>query len=54
MQLGKSTQTVSLARARIAIAKLHERFKNDPTENPKDTLNPLDAKQGKEPSFVQI
>jgi hypothetical protein len=54
MQLDESTQTVSLAHARNAIAKFHDRFKDDPTKNPEDTLNPLDVEQGKEPSSVQI
>jgi hypothetical protein len=54
VQLDESTQTVSLACARNAIAKSHDRFEDDPIDNPKDTLNRLDAKQGKEPSSVQI
>jgi hypothetical protein len=43
VQLDESTQTVSLARAQNAIAKFHYLFEDDPTENPEDTLNPLDA-----------
>jgi hypothetical protein len=54
VQLDEATQTVSLARARNALAKIHDRFKDDPTENPEDTLSHLDAEQGKEPSSVQI
>jgi hypothetical protein len=54
VQLDESTQTVSLARARNAIAKFHDRFEDDSTKNPEDTLNPLDVKQGKDPSSVQI
>jgi hypothetical protein len=54
VQLGESTQTISLAHARNAIAKFHDRFEDEPAENPKDTLNHLDAEQGKEPSSIQI
>jgi hypothetical protein len=54
VQPDESTQTVSLARAQNAIAKFHYLFEDDPTENPEDTLNHLDAEQGKEPSSVQI
>jgi hypothetical protein len=54
MQLDESTQTVALAHARNAIEKFHDRFEDNPTKNPKDTLNHLDAQQRKEPSSVQI
>jgi hypothetical protein len=54
MQLDESTQTVSLGRARNAMAMFHDRFEDDPTENPEDTLNHLDGEQGKEPSSIQI
>jgi hypothetical protein len=54
VQLDESTQTVSLAHARNAIGKFHDRFEDDSTMNPKDTLNPLDFQQGTELSSVQI
>jgi hypothetical protein len=40
VQLDESTQTISLACAWNVIAKFHDRFEDDPTENPEDTLNP--------------
>jgi hypothetical protein len=43
VQLDESTQTLSLAHARNAIAKIHDWFEDDPNENPEDTWNHLDG-----------